>query len=97
MKKPQPVIPGVILLEAWLKPMNISQYRLARFFGTDAQSWLNLQSHYDMERTALETGTWKKLGLGRSGLWRDMRGTVVFPQVSPWRPCFRYFRPDFDF
>ncbi|WP_035053140.1 HigA family addiction module antitoxin [Andreprevotia chitinilytica] len=23
--------------------------RLAAFFGTDAQSWLNLQSHYDME------------------------------------------------
>jgi antitoxin HigA-1 len=24
--------------------------RLARFFGTDAQSWLNLQSHYDIQR-----------------------------------------------
>jgi len=23
--------------------------RLARFFGTDAQSWINLQSHYDLE------------------------------------------------
>ena len=23
--------------------------RLARFFGTDAQSWLNLQTHYDLE------------------------------------------------
>ncbi len=23
--------------------------RLAAFFGTDAQSWLNLQSHYDTE------------------------------------------------
>ncbi|HQS99495.1 MAG: addiction module antidote protein, HigA family [Hydrogenophilales bacterium 16-64-46] len=29
--------------------------RLARFFGTDAQSWLNLQSHYDMEKAQLET------------------------------------------
>ena len=63
-----------------LKPMNISQYalakaidvpprrineivkgkraitadtalRLAAFFNTDAQSWLNLQSHYDAENT----------------------------------------------
>ena len=25
--------------------------RLAAYFGTDAQSWLNLQSHYDMEQT----------------------------------------------
>ena len=23
--------------------------RLAQFFGTDAQSWLNLQDHYDLE------------------------------------------------
>ena len=71
---------GEILLEDWLKPMNISQYalakaidvpprrineivkgkraitadtalRLAAFFNTDAQSWLNLQSHYDAENT----------------------------------------------
>ena len=25
--------------------------RLARYFGTDAQSWLNLQNHYDLEVT----------------------------------------------
>lgn len=85
MKKLNLITPGEILLEEWLKPMNISQYRLAveigvpprrineivhgkraitadtalrlaRLFGTDAQSWLNLQSHYDMERAAPETG-----------------------------------------
>jgi addiction module HigA family antidote len=30
--------------------------RLAAFFGTDAQSWVNLQSHYDTElaREAME-------------------------------------------
>lgn len=27
-----------------------SALRLARFFGTDAQSWLNLQTHYDTEK-----------------------------------------------
>ena len=70
-----PVHPGEILLEDFLKPMGITQYRLAksigvpqrrigeivsgrrsitadtalrlaRFFGTDAQSWMNLQGHY---------------------------------------------------
>ena len=85
MKKLQLVTPGETLLEEWLKPMGLSQYRLAieigvpprrineivhgkrgisadtalrlaRFFGTDAQSWLNLQSHYDMEKAQLETG-----------------------------------------
>ena len=71
--------PGVILLEDWLKPLGVSQYRLAQaigvpprrineivkglrgitvdtalrlgaFFGTDAQSWINLQTYYDTEQ-----------------------------------------------
>jgi len=75
------VHPGEILLEEFLKPMNITRYRLAksiqvpqrrideicngqrgitadtalrlaRFFGTDAQSWINLQAHYDLEKAA---------------------------------------------
>lgn len=74
-----PVHPGEILLEDFLKPMGITQYRLAkslsvsqrrvgeiltgkraitadtalrlaRFFGTDAQSWMNLQAHYELEK-----------------------------------------------
>jgi addiction module HigA family antidote len=73
-----PVHPGEILIEDFLKPLGITQYRLAksigvpqrrigeiiagkrgvtadtalrlaRFFGTDAQSWVNLQAHYDLE------------------------------------------------
>jgi len=73
-----PVHPGEILMEDFLKPMGITQYklaksmgvpqrrigeiiagkrsitadtalRLARVFGTDAQSWMNLQTHYDLE------------------------------------------------
>jgi antitoxin HigA-1 len=72
-----PVHPGEILLEDFLKPMGITQYRLAksigvprrligeiiagkrsitadtalrlaRFFGTDAESWINLQAYYDL-------------------------------------------------
>ena len=30
--------------------------RLARYFGTDAQFWLNLQSHYDLELAADQLG-----------------------------------------
>lgn len=78
-KREVPLVhPGEILLEDWLKPLNISQYalakaidvpprrineivqgkraitpdtalRLAIFFNTDAQSWLNLQNRYDTE------------------------------------------------
>jgi addiction module HigA family antidote len=78
-----PVHPGEILLEDFLKPMGITQYRLAksigvsqrrigqivsgqraitadtalrlaRFFGTDAQSWMNLQAHYDLETAQIK-------------------------------------------
>ena len=75
--------PGEVLLEDFLKPMGMSQYRLAkginvharrineivhgnravtadtalrlsRFFGTSAELWLNLQSHYDLESTRMK-------------------------------------------
>lgn len=73
----EPIHPGEILLEEFLNPMGISQYRLAknisvpqrrigeivqgkraitadtalrlgRFFGMEAQFWLNLQARYDL-------------------------------------------------
>ncbi len=76
--KMPPVHPGEILLEDFMKPLQLSQYRLAkainvyprrineivhgkraitadtalrlaRFFGTSAEVWMNLQSHYDLE------------------------------------------------
>ena len=72
-----PIHPGEILLEEFLRPMEISQYRLAkdisvpqrriseitqgkraitadtalrlgRYFGMEAQFWLNLQSRFDL-------------------------------------------------
>ena len=72
-----PIHPGEILLGEFLRPMDISQYRLAkdisvaqrrisetskgnrsitadtalrlgRYFGMEAQFWLNLQSRYDL-------------------------------------------------
>lgn len=73
------ITPGEILQEDFLKPLGLSQYRLAkdigvpprrvneivkgergitadtalrlgRYFNMSAQFWLNLQSHYDLER-----------------------------------------------
>jgi addiction module HigA family antidote len=75
-----PIHPGEVLLEEFLKPMQISQYYLAqaigvpprrineivhgkrgitadtalrsgRFFGMEAQFWMNLQIRYDLETT----------------------------------------------
>ena len=73
-----PIHPGEILIEEFLIPLGVSQYRLAkdisvpprrineivhgrravtpdtalrlaRFFGTTGQFWLNLQSRYELE------------------------------------------------
>lgn len=70
--------PGEVLLDDFLEPFELSQYRLAqdisvpprrinkivhgtrsitadtalrlaRYFGTSEQFWLNLQAHYDLE------------------------------------------------
>jgi antitoxin HigA-1 len=77
-RKFDPVHPGVVLAEDFLKGMDLSQYRLAKsigvpprrineivqgkrsitadtalrlakFFSMEAQFWMNLQSHYDLE------------------------------------------------
>ncbi|MFM8933640.1 MAG: HigA family addiction module antitoxin [Gemmataceae bacterium] len=74
-----PIHPGEILMEEFLIPLGISQYRLAkeisvpprrvneivkgiraittdtalrlgRYFQTSEQFWLNLQSHFDLEK-----------------------------------------------
>jgi antitoxin HigA-1 len=77
-RKLTPIHPGEVLLEYFLEPFELSQYRLAkdislpprrineivhgtrsvtadtalrlaRYFGTTEQFWLNLQAHYDLE------------------------------------------------
>jgi addiction module HigA family antidote len=79
------ITPGEILEEEFLKPLGITQYRLARdigvpprrineiakgqraitadtalrlgrYFGVSAQFWLNLQTHYDLEREEQRLG-----------------------------------------
>ena len=80
-----PIHPGEILLEEFLVPMGITQYRLAkdisvpqrriseivnggraitadtalrlgRFFGMEAQFWINLQSRYELLQAEAELG-----------------------------------------
>ncbi len=85
MAAAEPIHPGEILLEEFLKPMGISQnrlardldlpvsrvadivhgrrgittdtaYRLALYFGTSPEFWLNLQQRYDLLRLEREQG-----------------------------------------
>ena len=81
----EPTHPGEMLLEEFLKPMELSQreladgirvpyqrvnelinrrrgitpataLRLAKYFGNTAGFWMNLQSHYDLQREEMELG-----------------------------------------
>jgi addiction module HigA family antidote len=106
----EPVHPGEVLLEEFLRPLGISQYRLAkaisvpqrriseiargkrsvtadtalrlgRYFGMEAQFWLNLQSRCDLLcaeaalDSRLEEGESRRLGcIGKT------RGSSVRPQ-----------------
>lgn len=85
-KKLEAVHPGEVLNEDFLKPLGITQYklaqaidvparrineivlgkrsltadtavRLARFFGTSEMFWMNLQSRYELDRTAVPTSS----------------------------------------
>jgi len=93
-----PIHPGEVLQEEFLRPMGISQnrlalclrvpvtrindivrgrraitadtaLRLARFFGTSAQFWLNLQASYDLD------------------LARDALGDRLEREVQPAAEC----------
>ena len=85
MRKLKPVTPGELLLEEFLNPMGISQYRLAeeigvpaqrvgeivagrraitadtalrlaRWFGTSAELWMNLQQTYELDLARQRSG-----------------------------------------
>lgn len=81
----EPIHPGEVLLEDFMKPLAITQYalakainvparrineivhgnraitadtalRLGKYFGVHPQSWMNLQSHYDLAVTEQNLG-----------------------------------------
>ena len=86
MTKLKPIHPGEILAEEFLKPFDMSQYRLAvdigvpprrineivlgkrgitadtalrlaHYFGTSPQFWMNLQTRYDLQTEEDRIGT----------------------------------------
>jgi addiction module HigA family antidote len=88
MKRLEPIPPGEILLQEFMRPHGLSQNRLARdidvnparindivhgrsaitasialrlakYFGTSAEMWLNLQSGYDLRRA--REGEWRRV------------------------------------
>ena len=93
-KRMKPIHPGEILLEEFLKPMGLTQYRvakdihvpprrineivlgkrgitadtalrLARYFRTSVEVWMNLQSRYEVETA------------------RDAEGEIIQREIHP--------------
>ena len=104
-QKLSPVHPGEILSEEFLRPMAISQYRLAKdiavpprrineivqgqraltadtalrlakFFGTSAIFWLNLQARYDLDVQRQRLG--KRLREVRAHVSQPHRATAAY-------------------
>lgn len=110
-----PIHPGEILLEEFLKPLGISQYRLAkdirvpprrineivhgtrsvtadtalrlaRYFGTSANFWMNLQTRYDLELQKDRLGSQLERALKKSAA-QIKRGKVS--SVASLRAIYR--------
>ncbi len=109
-----PIHPGEVLGEEFLRPMQISQsrlardinvpprrineiclgkrgippdtaLRLARYFGTSAEFWMNLQQRYDLERRKDEIEERLRREIRpRSG--KAARTRVTSPRAGPARP-----------
>ena len=45
-----------VVVRGWRGITGDTALRLARYFGTDAQSWLNLQAAYDLRLAEIEAG-----------------------------------------
>lgn len=103
-----PVHPGEILLEDFLKPLGVSQYRLAkamhvyprkvneivlgrraitadtalrlaRFFGTSAEVWMNLQALYDLETARDES---EEAVVREVTTYQSLRQAGLVPEVA---------------
>jgi addiction module HigA family antidote len=101
-----PIHPGEILLEDFMKPLEISQYalakaisvaprrineivrgkraitadtalRLGRYFGVSPQSWMTLQTHYELEVAEMNLGDRLKEEVTTTGRFPDRSGAPV--------------------
>jgi len=95
MKKLQPITPGEILLEDFLKPLGISQYRLAKEIGVPAQrigeivaGKRSVTADTDLRLCrffSLSSGYWLRAQAAHdTEVAQDALGEVV-EKIKPWR------------
>ena len=95
MRKLPPVIPGALLLEEFLKPMGISQYRLAKEIGVPPQRIGEIVSGKRSITADTDLRLCRFLGLS-NGYWlraqvahdteaaQDALATTI-AKIKPWR------------
>jgi len=96
MKKLDPVTPGELLLEEFLKPMGLSQYRLAKEIGVPAQRIGEIVAGKRSVTADTDLRLCRFFGLS-NGYWlraqaaydTEVAERILGPklaQIRPWRP-----------
>jgi len=100
MAKLKPVTPGELLLEEFLKPMGISQYRLAKEIGVPAQRVGEIVAGKRSVTADTDLRLCRFFGLS-SGYWQVAYNTEVAEEalaktlktIKPWTGTAAWYRP----
>jgi addiction module HigA family antidote len=96
MKKLLPVTPGELLLEEFLRPMGISQYRLAKEIGVPAQrigeivaGKRSVTADTDLRLCrffGLSNGYWLRAQVAHDTEVAERALAIQLKQIRPWSP-----------
>jgi addiction module HigA family antidote len=94
MNKLEPITPGEILLEEFLKPMSLSQYRLAKEIGVPAQriseivaGKRSVTADTDLRLCrffGLSNGYWLRAQAAHDTEVAERKITQVLKKIKPW-------------
>lgn len=94
MKKLDPITPGEILLEEFLKPMGLSQYRLAKEIGVPAQriseivsGKRSISADTDLRLCrffGLSNGYWLRAQAAHDTEVAEQKLGPLLEQIKPW-------------
>lgn len=96
MKKLDPVTPGELLLDEFLKPMGISQYRLAKEIGVPAQrigeivaGKRSITADTDLRLCrffGLSNGYWLRAQAAHDTEVAERKLSIQLKRIKPWSP-----------
>ena len=97
MDRLQPVTPGELLLEEFLKPMGVTQYRLAKEIGVPAQRISEIvagkraiTADTDLRLCrffGLSNGYWLRVQAAHDTELAERRLAATLARIKPWQPA----------